>query len=245
MTVNKTIMKQRKTSSRKRTLPKPGKTLPAEKSSEAPQRTVIVIDCSGSAGDDDIKPNRLGAEKESAIAFVNERASISSRDEIAVVSYEAHARLECKLQTIRNMQAIKTAINRIKLGGATAMGDGLREARKALTYLPQHSPVNSILNWFNATPAPPPDQFLQRVILLTDGHHCYGREPLPVAMKLKNSGVQIDCIGIGGCKSDVDEGLLKLIASIDPATGKPRYRFIKDKKTLKKHFQQLATGLTR
>ncbi|PHS12921.1 MAG: hypothetical protein COA78_07775 [Blastopirellula sp.] len=245
MPVNKTIMKKQKSAGRKRTLPQPQKKLLIDHLLEIAQQTVFLLDCSASAANMDILPDRLGAEKECSLEFLIERLKQSSRDQIAVVSYETCARIVCKLQSIRNFQTIRSSIYGIMIGGATAMGEGLKAAERALASAPSQSSVSSILNWFNATPTPPQEQFLKRVILLTDGLHCHGREPLPVALKLKNAGVQIDCIGIGGCKSAVDEDLLKKIASIDPTTGEPRYRFIKDKQTLNKHFQQLATGLTR
>lgn len=80
---------------------------------------------------------------------------------------------------------------------------------------------------------------LKRIILLTDGEHNTGSCPLKVASRLKSAGVVIDCIGIGGSPHDVDEKLLKSIASRNP-NGSIRYCFIGDKHLLLKKYESLA-----
>ena len=122
------------------------------------------------------------------------------------------------------------------------MGRGLREAEKILSRAGSSTWAGRLLD---SSSHRKKGDFLQRVLLLTDGHHCHGCEPLPIAERLKQAGVQIDCIGIGGSPLAVDERLLRQIASINPATGLPRYRFIKDQQTLVTHFRNLASGITR
>jgi len=80
---------------------------------------------------------------------------------------------------------------------------------------------------------------LERIILLTDGDHNQGGSPLSIANRLKNTGVVIDCIGIGGSPSDVNETLLKQIASRNP-DGSARYWFIGDQEKLVKTYETLA-----
>jgi hypothetical protein len=63
-----------------------------------------------------------------------------------------------------------------------------------------------------------------------------------VARRLKAGEVEIDAIGIGGTKKEVDEDLLKEIASQDEA-GKPRYWYIGDRAQLVKKFVSLANRL--
>ena len=60
--------------------------------------------------------------------------------------------------------------------------------------------------------------------------------------RLKPSGVEIDCVGIGGTRNDVDEQLLQSIASRD-STGRPRYWYIGDRVQLIQKFEHLANGL--
>jgi hypothetical protein len=77
------------------------------------------------------------------------------------------------------------------------------------------------------------------VVLLSDGdHNCTGR-PRDWAHHLKDSGVVVDCIGIGGRPSDVNEGLMRDIASVDE-NGRPRYRFIADRDALILEFREMA-----
>ena len=71
--------------------------------------------------------------------------------------------------------------------------------------------------------------------MLTDGH---GGDPLRTSEELKAAGVIIDVVGIGPTSSDVNEDLLKQLASV--VEGELRYRFIKDHRTLVQHYTQLA-----
>ena len=75
--------------------------------------------------------------------------------------------------------------------------------------------------------------------MLTDGEHNGSESPQPVADRLKNAGVVIDCIGIGGTPADVDEQMLKTIASHNP-DGTIRYCFIGDQQALIRKYETLA-----
>ena len=83
------------------------------------------------------------------------------------------------------------------------------------------------------------DGSLKRIIMLTDGEHNMGGSPLAIASRLKSVGVIIDCIGIGGSPADVDEKLLKQIASKN-SDGSIRYCFIGDQQQLLRKYQSLA-----
>lgn len=80
---------------------------------------------------------------------------------------------------------------------------------------------------------------LKRIIMLTDGEYNEGGSPIHVASRLKNAGVVLDCIGIGGSPNDVDEVILKKIASRNP-DGSVRYCFIGDQEELIKKYETLA-----
>jgi hypothetical protein len=80
----------------------------------------------------------------------------------------------------------------------------------------------------------------RHAILQTDGR---GGEPLVVAIKLREElGVVIDVVGIGGSPSEVNEALLRQVATTEP-DGSNHYRFVKDLQTLCEHYRRLATGL--
>jgi hypothetical protein len=81
----------------------------------------------------------------------------------------------------------------------------------------------------------PRSGIVQRVVMLTDGQ---GGEPLTTAERLKSCGVVIDVIGVGDSPSNVNEPLLKKVASF--IDGELHYRFIKDHQSLIAHYTQLA-----
>ena len=115
-------------------------------------------------------------------------------------------------------QQIITSVQSITTSGSTAMGEGLEVARKAFDWTQQG--------------------VVRRIVLLTDGHHNAGPAPLPIATDLKVRGVIIDVTGIGKDPADVDEPLLRKLASV--VEGAVRYRFIKDQQTLVDIYTQLA-----
>ena len=83
------------------------------------------------------------------------------------------------------------------------------------------------------------DGITRRIVMLTDGEHNGSESPQPVADRLKNAGVVIDCIGIGGTPIDVDEQLLNTIASRN-SDGTIRYCFIGDQQALIRKYETLA-----
>jgi hypothetical protein len=80
---------------------------------------------------------------------------------------------------------------------------------------------------------------IRRIILLSDGEYNQGGCPLQTACELKKAGVIIDCIGIGGSPDDIDEEVMKQIASRNP-DGSIRYCFISDQEQLIRKYQSLA-----
>ena len=84
-----------------------------------------------------------------------------------------------------------------------------------------------------------PENLTRRIILLTDGETCDPESCIIVARRLKQRGVIIECIGIAGSPAEVDEALLRKIASPDES-GSPRYYFIKDSSELIKKYESMA-----
>ena len=62
---------------------------------------------------------------------------------------------------------------------------------------------------------------------------------MPIARRLKDKGVIVDCIGIGGNPAEVNEADLMKIASKNP-DGSIRYCFIGDQQELIKKYENLA-----
>jgi hypothetical protein len=71
-----------------------------------------------------------------------------------------------------------------------------------------------------------------------DGHD--DGDPVRAAEQLKQAGIRLDIIGIGGSPSQVNEHELKQMASF--FEGQLRYWFIRDTATLVRKFEALALG---
>ncbi len=178
----------------------------------------VIIDVSGSMLEDDWKPTRLDAAKEAAATYARRLLREHPGSEVAVVSYSFDAEVACVVKTPQDCDDIGDEIDRAGVGGSTNMYAGLKTA----------------LGLFNSS-----DRSCQ-VVLLTDGHSTE-RNPRNVAKKLKEYAV-IECVGIGGSPEDVDEPILREIASTYP-NGKKRYRWIGQKEQLIKHFHHLAGAI--
>lgn len=209
------------------------------------QDTVLVVDCSWSMTERDYRPTRLDAAKASAKQYVNSRAQVSPNDRVAVVSFSSRATRHCPLEPLGTRQKrVVKAIKRIQPDAYTAMGKGFREAERLLLTEDDASAAG-VWQWFLGDKPPVSPNVLKRVVGLTDGDHNKGRHPLPIAERLKQAGVLIDCIGIGKDPSQVNEDLLRQLASKDELNGGVRYRFIDDAAQLQEYFRQLATRITR
>jgi Mg-chelatase subunit ChlD len=183
---------------------------------------VLVIDISSSMEDPDYPPSRIEAAKKAASDFVHQKFGVDHRDGVAVVTFGSHAHRECDLLNVgTNRKRIFQTIARLSPKGSTAMGDGLAEASDIL----------------ERSAAP-----VRRVILLSDGHHNAGAEPEPIAERLKNRGVIIDTIGIGG-RAAINEAQLKRLAST--LGTELRYRYIDNSRELIRYFASLSAKVRR
>jgi len=169
----------------------------------------------------DWAPSRKRGAQDAAIAFAKERARTAPSDELAVVGFADAARVACGLTEVRRLSQIIEAVNGLRgVGGSTNVTAGLEAVAKLLR-----------------------NRRSSEVVLLSDGFHNWGGDPLTTAASLKQCGCTIHTVGIGGDPRAVDEELLKRIASTD-ADGRPLYRFIGDKDGLVRHFAALG-GLTK
>lgn len=183
---------------------------------------VLVIDRSGSMGDTDWPPSRLGAAQEAAKAFVDQLAKVDPNACVAVVGFACNATVARKLAPVSKTVAIHRAIDGLRADGGTDLTAGLKAA------------MSIVQRGSNPT---------KQVVTLSDGFANNNETPLPFARQIRGIAVH-ETIGIGGSPSEVCEDLLKEIASPRPDGGK-RYRFIGDRAELVTHFQQLATGIMR
>jgi len=181
------------------------------------EQTVIVTDVSSSMGEPyDGGMTKLQAAIRASVVLIVNKAQIDPDDQVGLVAFNSSAEV---LQELRPLHSYKREMIQIVQGltadNGTDINEGLVAARDMLDR-----------SWNNV---------VHRVVLLTDGQ---GGEPLATAEYLKSRGVVIDVIGIGDCPSNVNEKLLKAVAST--VEGELRYRFIKDHQTLVAHYTQLA-----
>ena len=181
---------------------------------------IIIIDRSGSMSFDDYRPFRLQAAKDAAIEYIKVLFKRQACTDIAVISFGGSSKLVLPPTEITRLQKIIKRIRSIAIDGCTNITAGLQKATKLLAgYAPDDA---------------------KQVILLTDG---FGDCDLRISDMIKqHHNTTIDVIGIGGGPEDVDEQLLKQIATTD-SDGTSHYRFIKDPQRLKKHYRQLAGGI--
>lgn len=188
-----------------------------------PRYTIGVNDVSGSMGCKDCKPSRLGASKLAVEEYLKQRVAICPEDRIALVSFNSWGKTILPFTSIRQSPLIIEQLTSLKAGGGTDIKAGLKEVKALLSRSSFFNDLQSII----------------MILLLTDGQ---GGHPVRLAEELKSYGVLIEVIGVGGNHSEVNETLLRKIATTDP-NGINHYRFIYDTDQLVAHYSQLASGL--
>jgi hypothetical protein len=159
---------------------------------------------------------KLDAAKRAAATMALEKARLDDQDLIGLISFNAQASLVLPLSQLNTHKSeVLTAIQKLTVGGGTDINAGLKMARDCF-------------EWGTT-------DVVRRIVLLTDGQ---GGHPLRTADDLKNRGVVIDTIGVGSDPCNVDETLLRKVASV--IDGENRYRFIKDTATLVNLHRELA-----
>lgn len=181
-----------------------------------PRDSVIVLDFSGTMFSTDWYPSRIEAAISASLEFCQSLAEHEPEAKVGIVAYGTTAVLLCPLTPVTEFRMIKVAVSNFADMGATNITSGLEIAQQLLLT----------------------SKRTRQVILLTDGHHNEGRLPYDVSQKIRDVAT-LECIGIAGSPSTVDEPLLKGIASKYP-DGSPRYRWIGDKGSLFREFRRLA-----
>ena len=157
---------------------------PAEEERQ-PVAIALVIDRSGS-----MAGGKLQAAVRAAQQLVRQ---LTSRDRVAVVSFDHTVRTEVPLTT--PSAAVNARIGRIRCGGRTALFDGWREGLIALSQPEQL------------------EGYQRRLLLLTDGQanvgYCDGEDVAPWVDQARLRGVSTSCIGLG---EDYEERLLTAMA---------------------------------
>jgi hypothetical protein len=210
-----------------------------------------MLDLSGSMYTGDIKPNRKEAGIKANNTIVQEKQKAYPDDEIGVICFERTAKLSLIPTCAKDIDDLSKVIDDTGLTGGTNFTAPLTLAYNYFAQRQTILKVNPILKTLsrifleqdnNIDVSLKNNNTTKRIILLTDGEHLGKSNPVNIADKLKEIGVIIDCIGIGGSPKDVDEELLKQIASRNP-DGSIRYCFIGDQEKLLRKYSSLAHHL--
>lgn len=214
-----------------------------DREAAAGERLVVAVDESPSMLEPDWLPSRLIGAQQASCALVERKRQIAPDDEVGIVAYAGYAQVIQQLVVVGEYHAqLTAAIWGIQTGSGTSISRGLTAAGELL--LPETR--KSFVQWLlGSTEAKPTRRRTLRIILLTDGFHNTGKDPVPVAQRLKDAGVCIDCIGIGGDPAAVNAKELRAIASLHADGVTPRYAFIGDKDSLIQKFEELAGRITR
>lgn len=218
---------------------------------------IMIIDLSASMDTQDWKPSRKAGAIEANKELIRVKAQYHPQDKVGIIGFGTKAEIlhepVCAAdsagslcQALKNPPSMGTTnftaaleLAETCLFGNTAVlkkynrGKGLSRFFSELLYGPVQQSSDCIKESSATT------ETANRIILLTDGHHWDGPSPLRIAQRLKSAGVIVDCIGIGGSPTDVDESRLKKIASCNP-DGSIRYCFIGDQQDLIRKYESLA-----
>jgi Ca-activated chloride channel family protein len=157
---------------------------------------MLVVDASNSMTATDLEPSRLGAAQQAAAEFV--RAQPHTVDK-GVVVFGQQA-LNTQTPTDNHDEAI-AAINRLKSGGGTSLGQAILAALSAIVGKPVTLPENPDM-------PPPTDLGYWRsatIVLLSDGENTGGPDAEAAALLASDAGVRIETVGIGTARGTTIE----------------------------------------
>jgi len=165
---------------------------------------LLAVDTSGSMVAPDVEPSRLEAAKAAARTFVD---SFPQGPRIGLVSFSTYATL--MIPPTPDHEAVKQAVATLRPQEATAIGDGILVALKALPGRTVDLPEGRLglpgPPSAPGTQAPPPppsarpeDLSPAAIILLSDGGQNAGTmDPLRAALLAKQLKVKIYTVGLG------------------------------------------------
>ena len=224
----------------------------ANRLAETQERIMTLIDFSPSMDESDYTPTRRQGAIEANWRFIEAKAARHPDDQVGIIAFDdASTLLHAPRPAGAGLKALRDSLRKeppssfgtdftaaLKLAETHLFGRQAAQADGGL--------LSKFFHGLFVEPppvaVPPPDAATRRIILLTDGQHNGGGDPVAVAGRLKKAGVVIECIGIAGIREDVDEAILKQIASKDEH-GQPRYYFIGDTTTLIKKYKTMANQL--
>lgn len=165
------------------------------------ETVILSIDVSGSMKAKDVEPDRIGAAREAARAFVAEQPR-SAR--IGVVEFSGAAALV--QSPTRSREEINAALDRLQPQLATATGSGVLVALKAIFPEIKLDPYTGKAQAPPAQPAAPGSYPSAAIVLLSDGETNAGPDPLQAARTAAQFGVRVFTVGFGTTGGEVIHG---------------------------------------
>jgi Ca-activated chloride channel family protein len=162
------------------------------------QGTVILaLDISGSMRADDMEPNRLGAAKTAARAFVEKQPKDVR---IGIVAFSTTSALV--QAPTKDRDQVMAAINRLATQRGTAVGNGILTSLRAIFEESGQDLSSSLFESFAEPESMPeavePGSYSNAVVvLLSDGQSNRGPDPLEMADRAAMLGVRIYTVGLG------------------------------------------------
>lgn len=142
--------------------------------------SILPIDTSGSMAQADFPPSRLVSAQDAAVAFIRRKRILDGRDRTAVISFDTDATLASAFG--RHPHEAQGDVQRLSVAGGTNVTAGLRKSLDLLLEEAKRTPRATL-----------------RCVLLTDGEHNTGTEPMAdgVVEAMRRAGVIVDTVAIG------------------------------------------------
>jgi Ca-activated chloride channel family protein len=147
---------------------------------------MIAVDISNSMAADDVQPTRLDVAKQVAHTLVDAQdAQIS----IGVVAFGQSSVVVQQPTTDHTL--VLAAIDRLKVGGATAIGTGVLTAMSTISGAPitlAENASDTQIGWYGGT----------AILLLSDGEDTGGGpDPADIASLASIAGIKVSAVGVG------------------------------------------------
>jgi Ca-activated chloride channel family protein len=134
---------------------------------------VLVTDTSGSMNATDVQPSRLAAAQAAGLRFLDR---VPDELQVGLVAYSDAP--HTVLRPTQEREPVRAALDGLRAVGATATGDALTSALRALGERGD-----------NAPPA--------AVVLLSDGANTVGQDPVEAAAAARTAGVPVYTVALG------------------------------------------------
>jgi Ca-activated chloride channel family protein len=175
-----------------------------------PQREgtiMVVVDVSNSMGADDVTPTRLDVAKQVAKTLVDAQGP---EIQIGVVAFgDASVVVQ---QPTTNHTEVLAAVDRLKVGGATAIGSGVLTALSTIAGAPiklAQTPSDTQIGWYGGT----------AIVVLSDGEQTGGPDPADLADLASTAGVHVSAVGIGTTAgTTIKVGGFQVATALDEST---------------------------